>query len=208
MHSFPTKSNKMKVLTTLMVLLLTNLWLSAAIDPYDLVVMEDPTSNTIVFRSTVPLNETTEMVILDFQGRPTFQQQLVAKSYLNKRFSRNGLPDGLYTLVFQDSSGKTEVPLEISDNKVFADIVGATMVAYPLIQLRNQRMLVVNYKNESGKRVNVRLINASGQEVFSEKVEGSTIRRSYQLDQLDPGEYTVLLSSRSMKNYTAAIALE
>ena len=208
MHSFPTKSNKMKVLTTLMVLLLTNLWLSAAIDPYDLVVMEDPTSNTIVFRSTVPLNETTEMVILDFQGRPTFQQQLVAKSYLNKRFSRNGLPDGLYTLVFQDSSGKTEVPLEISDNKVFADIVGATMVAYPLIQLRNQRMLVVNYKNESGKRVNVRLINASGQEVFSEKVEGSTIRRSYQLDQLDPGEYTVSLSSRSMKNYTAAIALE
>lgn len=189
-------------------MLFTTLWLGASIDPYDLVVLEDQTNNTIVFRTTIPVNESTEMAILDLHGQYAFRQQLSAKEFLNKRFSRSGIPNGRYTLLFQDSNGKTEIPFEVTSNEVFADIVGATQVAFPLVQLRQARILVVNYQNESGKRVDVRLTNAQGREVFSEKVEGPTIRRAYQLDQLAAGEYTVTVSSRTFKNYTAAIALE
>lgn len=198
----------MKVLTTLMVLFLTNLGLGAAIDPYDLVVLEDPTTSTIVIRSTIPLKETTEMSIIDQQGGYAFRQQLVGDAYLNKRFSRQGIPNGEYTLVFQDSKGKTEVPFKVSNQTVIANLTEASHVAYPSVRLHQERMLVVNYKNESGKRVDLRLFNAEGQEVFSEKVAGATIRRSYQLNQLEPGAYTLSVSSRSIKNYTAAIALE
>ena len=191
-----------------MATLLTTLWLSASIEPYDLVVLEDPTNNTIVFRSTVPVDENTEMIILDPQGQYAFRQDLAANHFINKRFSREAMPNGNYTLLLQNAYGKTEVPVEISPKGVFADIVGATMVAFPMVQLRDQRMLVVKYNNVSGKRVNVRLTNASGQEVFSEKVAGPTIRRSYQLNQLAAGDYVVTVSSRNVKNYTAAIALE
>ncbi len=198
----------MKVFTILMVMLLCSLGLSATVDPYDIVVLQDPTNNTIVFRSTIPLPEITEMLILNASDQPAFSQQLPANAFLNKRFTARSLPNGAYTLVFKAATGKTEIPLNISDKEFDVNRIAARRISYPVVQLRQDRLLVVNYKNETGKRVNVRLTDAEGNELFSEKIEGAQIRRSYLLEQLEAGDYLVTVSSKSVKNYTAAIALD
>lgn len=190
-----------------MVLLLTTTWLSASVDPYDLVVLEDPTNNTIVFRSTAPLSEVTEMLIVNEDGQHTYAQKLSANSYLSKRFTRRSLPNGDYTFVLRAETGKIEVTFTISEDNFSADILGARKMTYPEVKLRQARLLVVDYKNETGKRVNVRLTDAAGNEVFSEKITGPAIHRSYLLEQLEAGDYVVTVSSKNVKNYTAAIAL-
>ena len=198
----------MKVLTTLMVLLLVSLGMQASVDPYDVVVSEDRTSGTILLRTTIPLANKTEMSILDRAGNSLFSQSLAGNRFLNKRFKRASLPNGDYYLVFSDSLGRTTIPLSVSREAIIGDIQGAIQVIYPTLDLQNKRMLVLYYDNQTGKRVNVRLTNENGDQVFSDQLVGESIKRSYQLKNLDAGNYFVTVSSRDVKSYTAAIALQ
>ena len=187
--------------------LLLSCGLRASVDPYDVVVVEDPTNATVLFRTTVALPYATDLRLLDDGERVIYQQTVAAGAFVNLRLRRNGIPVGNYTLVFTDEKGKTECPFAIVRNALAYDFREARQTIYPRVDLRDERLLVVNYDNDSGKRVNVRLTNEAGREVFSDKVAGESIRRSYQLNELAAGTYTVTVSSTDVKNYTAAIAL-
>jgi len=61
------------------------------------------------------------------------------------------------------------------------------------------RTMVVAYDNKSGQRVDIKIANAKGQTVFSDKVSGvEGVRRAYQLDKLQSGDYKLIVSSRDV----------
>lgn len=198
----------MKVLNIILTLLLLTSGLAASVDPYDIVVVEDETSATILFRSTIPMEHDSELTLVTFNNEVIYQQTISAGTFLNRRIRKEGIPSGSYQLIITDERGSTSIPMTIDRSGMICDITRAKRVFYPNVNLTDKRLLVVNYKNESGKRVNVRLTDAEGHEIFADRLEGESIRRSYQLDQLEAGKYTVTVSSRNVKNYTAAIALD
>lgn len=198
----------MKILSTILTLLFTVSGLCASVDPYDVVVREDRTSETIVMRTTVPFSHDTKLQLLDGNDFAIYSRSFTAGSFLNKRILRSDFLNGNYTLVIADETGRTEIPLHLSRKGISYDAGEGRQLTFPRVDMSKERLLVLNYNNESGKRVNVSLTNEDGQQVFNEQLEGEGIRRSYQLDQLEAGNYTVTVTSRSVMNYTAAIALQ
>lgn len=198
----------MKTLSTILTLLFTVSGLCASVDPYDVIVMEDRTNETIIIRTTVPFLLDAEIQVLDANDFVIYTRSFLAGSFVNKRMLRSDFLNGNYTLVFADEQGRTEIPFNLSRKGMSYDAGKGRLLAFPRVDMRNERLLTVNYTNESGKRVYVRLTNEEGHQVFNEQLEGEGIRRSYQLDQLEAGNYTVTVTSRSVMNYTAAIALQ
>ena len=198
----------MKVFNTIIALLFFVSGLGASVDPYDIVVVGDPTNNTLLLRSTVAFKHDCQLQLLNWEDQAIYVQDLAEGTFLNRRIRQTAIPNGSYTLVMSDATGRTEIPLSLSRSGVVYEVVKAKRTIYPRVDLQDERILVVNYTNETGKRVEVSLTNENGREVFADRTEGQTIRRAYQLDQLEAGNYTVTVSSQSVKNYTAAIALQ
>lgn len=199
----------MKLFATLLTLLFTVSGRCASVDPYDVVVTEDRTTATVILRTTVAVPNDAEIQLFDGQNFVVYYHALSSGEYLNKRILRADFLSGHYTLVFTDRGGRTEIPFQLHRNKAMSfDINDCRHFAYPAVDLRRERMLVVRYPNESGKRVNVRLTNEEGQQVFADKLQGEGIRRSYRLSELKAGKYTVTVTSTSLEDYTTAIALQ
>lgn len=199
----------MKTLTTIVAVLLLSLGLGASVDPYDIIVVEDETNETVLFRSTIAFSHATTVTLESLLIGTIYSIDVATDGFLNSRIRKEGIPTGAYELVITDERGRTVIPFNLNNRSgLRCNYAEARNILYPTVNLKDERVLVVKYANESGKRVNLRLTNADGQEVFAVKLEGETIRRAYQLDQLEAGEYTVTVSSRHVKNYTAAIALQ
>lgn len=199
----------MKVHIILLFLFFASATALASIDPQDLTIQRDVTSNTIIIRSTIALEQLSELRLVDHIGNIVFATSIAAGDFINKRFPIAPFTADKYELIFTDQRGKTMVPMHLkaSDGNL-AQLAKATRQMYPRVTLRAERSLVVDYVNTSGKRVDISIANKDGKTVFSDQVSGETsVQRAYQLDQLACGDYQLIVSARDVKRHSTAFAL-
>ncbi len=197
-----------KVITTLLVLIFATAAAVAAISPFDLTIQRDVTSGTIVFRSTIPMDYAASILIEDLFGNALYEGRLNRGDFLNKRFREAGFTSKNYRLVVVDTLGQTTLPFQLRPAGQLVDFAAADQLFFPRVDLRAERMLVVDYNNKSGRRVDIRIANTDGETVFSDSVNGTkNVQRAYQLNQLSEGDYQVTVSARDIKDYTLAFAL-
>jgi len=194
----------MKLLLTITGLLLATASLLASVDPRDLTVQHDVTSATVIFRSTIPLPENSEVAIANRYGTAIYSDSVAAGNYLNKRFPVSSFNENNYSLVLTDKTGRTIMPLRFNSDKGLVVTDRVKQIVFPSIDLRSERTLVVDYQNQTGRRVNIKIANLEGETLFSDSVNGNDIVRAYQLDRLNAGNYQVIVSTRDIKNHTMA----
>lgn len=196
----------MKYILTLLTLFFASATALASIDPQDLTIQRDPTSGTLIVRTTVAVDQDAAFRVLDRRGNAVYNDSVRAGGFVNKRFPLTAFPPGSYTVELTDQMGATTWPLRPRGNGPVTDLAAAVRVTYPRIDLRDERTLVVDYANRDGKRVSIRIADAAGRTVFSDQVDGK-VQRAYRLDQLALGDYRVVVDGRSLKTYTQDIAL-
>lgn len=200
----------MKVHIILLFLIFASATALASIDPQDLTIQRDVTSNSIVIRSTIALEQLSELRLVDPFGNVVFTSSIPAGSFVNKRFSIAPFTAANYELTLADQSGITTVPMRLgATTGNLADFANASRKLYPRVDLRAERTLVVDYNNVSGKRVNISIANEAGKTVFSDQVSGEkTVQRAYKLDQLESGDYQLIVSASDVKRHSTAFALQ
>ncbi len=198
----------MKIVLNLFCLLVFSSVATASVDPFDIVVLADQSTQSVVFRTTVAFDRTTDFEIYSHSGDLIFQEELAPGTFLAKRFKQDNFGPGKYTVILADELGRTELPVTMSSNNIATDRNQALRTQFPVVDLKSSGVLVVNCRNKPCRRISLRLTDTAGEEIFSEEVDGkATVRRSYQLNQLAAGDYLVTISSKDVQNYTAAITL-
>ncbi len=198
----------MKIVLNLFCLLVFSSVATASVDPLDIVVLADQSTQSVVFRTTIAFDRTTDFEIYSYSGDLLFQEELAPGTFLAKRFRQDNFGPGKYTVILADELGRTELPITISSNNISTNRDLALRTQFPVVDLNSSGVLVVNCRNKPCRRISLRLTDHAGEEIFSEEVDGKAgVRRSYQLNQLAAGDYLVTISSKDVQNYTAAITL-
>lgn len=203
------KASNMRYISVLFTVFLALTQLQASVDPIDVVIMTDPTSNTVVIRSTIPLSRTTRMDLMDDRGNIVYNAELTEGTFFSKRFPAKYLPTGRYLLQLTDERGRTSMPFHINKGRVFYQPQKAAQAFFPNANLKEERMLVVTYPASVGKPYEVALINGDGQTVFSDRSNSSErVRKSYLLDELSAGTYTIAIRANQDRLTSRAITLK
>ena len=198
----------MKLVTTLFLLVFAAATATASIEPQDLTVQRDVTSGTLIFRSTIALEQDAAMSLVDNFGNTIYTDSVAKGKFINKRFPAGVFTATSYQLVVSDQAGRTVLPLKVSDKGVAANFEKAKHLLFPTMDFHSERTLVVACENAGGNRVDIKIADAEGKTVFTDKVSGSEgVRRAYQLDRLKSGQYQLIVSTRDVKNHTTAFAL-
>jgi hypothetical protein len=180
---------------------------SASVNPIDLIIQADPTSHTLTLRTTTHVEADTKVQIVDAYGLTLHTTRLDSGEYLNKRFKLAALPVGTYDVVVRDEQGETRQPLLIGPNGIEADPALATRSFYPQVRL-DQKLLTINYLNTAGSRVNVRLTDAAGNNIISDRLPGEpSLHRAYSLEQLPAGDYYVTVSGGNQLTHTTSVRI-
>lgn len=198
----------MKLLTTIFVLVFASATAFASIDPLDITVQRDVTSGTLIIRSIVGVEHAALVEIYDDLDNRLYADTVVAGGFINKRFPLQGFGRDKLFLIITDEEGRTTQPIKLKTNGNLAEAANAQHLLFPKVDLRDQRMLVVDYKNRGGHRVDITIANTAGETVFSDSVNGrEEVQRAYRLDQLAEGDYQLIVSARDVKKHTTAFAL-
>ena len=197
----------MKLLTSLLLTLLASTTVLASIDPQDLTVQSDPTSQTMIVRTIIPLEQDAALTLTDRNGRVVYKDSVPAGDFINKRFPLKVLNCTEYRLTISDRRGETVQPIRPQNKERIANPAEASRRSFPSVDLHDERTLVVGYANQTGKRVQIRIDDQKGKTVLTDEVDGTTVQRSYQLNRLTSGNYRVTINARDVKNYSTAIAL-
>ncbi|WP_020569430.1 hypothetical protein [Neolewinella persica] len=198
----------MKLITTIFLLMFATASALASINPLDLTAQRDVTSGTLVIRSIVGLENTSLFEVYDDIGNVLYSDSVVAGDFINKRFPAITLVRNTYHLVITDVRGRTTQPLRMDTNGNLLDHTTAEVFLFPRVDLRAERMLVIDYTNKGGRRVNISIANTNGDIVFSDVVNGKEeVQRAYRLDQLAVGNYQLIVSARDVKSHATAFAL-
>lgn len=198
----------MKLFTTIFVLIFATAPAMASIDPLDLTVQRDVTSGTLIIRSTVSLEQAALVELYDDLDNVLHSDTVLAGDFINKRFHLAGFGRNNLKLVVTDGRGRTTQPIRLASTGNLAEVAAASKLLFPRVDLRAERMLVIDYKNKGGRRVDITISNTEGETVFSDSVSGKEdVQRAYRLDQLADGDYQLIFSARDVKNHTTAFAL-
>ena len=181
---------------------------SASINPIDLVVQTDPTSHTLTLRTTLAVNLDTKIQLKDANGLVLHTTALRPGGYLNSRFSLAALPAGEYVVTVTDVQGQTVQPFTIDRKGITADPALASRTFYPRVDLKD-KLLTINYLNTSGSSTRIRLADAQGKAILTDRLpENTTVQRAYSLENLPAGEYYVTVSSADVPSYTTSLRLD
>jgi len=198
----------MKLFTTILLLVFSVATAAAAIEPQDKTVQRDVTSGTLIFRSTIAMPQAAAFELTDALGNVIHLDSVAKGAFLNKRFKAAVFTANTYKVVISDKIGQTILPLKVNTKGAVVNADKVKHLVYPTMNFHADRTMVVAYDNKSGQRVDIKIANAKGQTVFSDKVSGvEGVRRAYQLDKLQSGDYKLIVSSRDVKNHTTAFAL-
>jgi hypothetical protein len=198
----------MKLVTTIFVLLFATASAQASVNPLDLTAQRDITNETLIIRSIVGLERAASIEVFDDLGNLLFADSVGAGNFINRRFSTKSFVRSTYSLVITDTRGRTTqlLRMNVAGNLLSPD--DAEVLLFPRVDLRAERMLVLDYTNKGGRRVNITIANKEGDVVFSDVVNGKEeVQRAYRLDQLADGDYHLIVSARDVKNHATAFAL-
>ena len=69
--------------------------------------------------------------------------------------------------------------------------------------------MTINYLNSTGSSTRIRLADAEGKAVITDRLpESATVQRAYSLENLPAGEYFVTVSSPDVPSYTTSLRLD
>jgi len=197
----------MKTLLLLLSLLVATT-AEASILPIDLIVQADPTSHTLILRSTAEVPRTTTVKIVDSRELELYTAHLDAGDYLSARLRLAALSPGTYAVVISDLRGKTVQPLVTHHRGVTADTDLAVRSVYPRVDL-DDRLLTVNYRLAKTEAISISLADDSGTEVlFDELPATAAVQRAYNLKNLPSGNYHVTVATDEGPAYTSSLRLD
>jgi hypothetical protein len=198
----------MRLIILIFVLLFATTGAQASIDPLDLTAQRDVTGGTLVIRSIVGLERAASFQVYDDLDNLLFTDAISAGDFINKRFTTATFVRNTYKLVITDTRGRTTLLLRMNGSSNLLDLNDAKVLLFPRVDLRAERMLVLDYTNTGGRRVNISITNTNGDIVFSDVVNGKEeVQRAYRLDQLADGDYQLIVSARDVKHHATAFAL-
>lgn len=198
----------MKLFTTILLLIFASASAVASVDPLDLTVQRDVTNGTLVIRSIVGLERAASFEVYDDLSNLVHTDSVIKGDFINKRFPIAGFVRKTYRVVITDTRGRTTLPLRMTTSGNILNLKDATVLIFPRVDLRAERMLVIDYTNKGGRRVEISIANNVGDVVFSDVVNGKEeVQRAYQLNQLADGDYQLIVSARDVKNHATAFAL-
>ena len=181
---------------------------SASINPIDLIVQTDPTSHTLTLRTAAAVDLATKVQLKDGNGLVLHTSKLDSGDYLSGRFVLSKLPSGTYYFEVTDVQGKTVQPFTIDGVGITADPTLATRSFYPQVDLTD-KLLTINYLNSSGSSTRIRLADAEGKAIITDRLpKSATVQRAYSLENLPAGEYFVTVSSPDVPSYTTSLRLD
>ena len=181
---------------------------NASINPIDLIVQTDPISHTLTLRTARAVDLATKVQLKDGNGLILHTSKLDSGDYLSSRFVLSRLPSGTYYVEVTDVQGKTVQPFTIDGVGITADPTLATRSFYPQVDLTD-KLLTINYLNSSGSSTRIRLADAEGKAIITDRLpESATVQRAYSLENLPAGEYFVTVSSPDVPSYTTSLRLD
>ena len=209
MQANRTKLSSMKLFTAFIAVCCLSAGLRASVDPYDVVMATDPTSNTSVIRSTIPMELPATMELVSPRGVGYYQSEVAEGAFLSIRFPAKFLPTGKYILRISTERGRTSLPFEYRKRTIAYSPTEGVRTMYPGVDLRGHRQLIVSYPANEGAELQVALLNPAGQEVFADS-NGASIasRKAYRLDNLSAGTYTLTIATDDKRLHSRELQLE
>ena len=199
----------MKTIAILLLVLSVSASCLASIDPIDVVMLTDPTSNTSVIRSTTPVSQATHLALADQWGTEIHNAEVAAGDFFSLRFAAGTLPKGSYVLLISDTRGRTRLPFEYHLSFITYDPNEGTRTVYPRFTLRDDRQLIVSYSANSESDLRVVLTDANGDAVFQdEHGQAARARKAFQLNQLSAGVYTLTVADNGHHLHSQELRLE
>ena len=181
---------------------------SASVNPIDLLVQTDPTSHTLTLRTTLAVELATKVQLRDANGLVLHTAKLSPGDFLNTRFKLDALPGGTYSVTVTDVQGQTVQPFTVDTYGITSDPALATRTFYPRVEL-SDKLLTINYLNTSGNSTRIRLSDAQGQAVITDRLPGSaSVQRAYSLENLPAGDYYVTVSTADTPSHTTNLRLD
>ncbi len=182
--------------------------LSASVDPLDVLVMQDPTTNSVVVRTLIQLELATKMELKNARGNFLYSGDMTAGTYVSKRFSCDNLPTGRYVLYFTDERGRTSIPFSSRGGAIAFSAVNGLRTIFPAVSLSDDRTLIVSYHGATQEAYEIELLGADGRTVFTDSVRPSqATRKAYQLDNLHAGRYTLTFNTSTLPTRSTNINL-
>ena len=198
----------MKVLFTTLAFVFCVTILTASIDPYDMVILADPTSGSVVVRSTVPLSHAGTLVLEDARGRQLFNGEIAEGGYISKRFPIKYLPTGKYLLTLTDATGRTSLPFNCQHGVANYSPRDGHRTIFPSVNLGRDKKLTISYPASGGRPIEIALRQDDGAAVFTDQVQADVaIRKAYRLNALAAGSYVLTVEQEADIIHRTSITL-
>ncbi|MEM9836920.1 MAG: hypothetical protein AAF828_10480 [Bacteroidota bacterium] len=196
----------MKLITSFFAfLLLSTSIMAKGIEPIKLVLSTAGPSE-LVLKVDEPLQSETKLTIEDINGYVLYQDLLLKDEVVAKQFKLDELPNGKYRIVLSDDIFDVSYPFVVTKRGITVDMNAKVRTYKPILTVKG-RAAQLNYMNPHKKPVVVKIIDQSGEIVFTDRLVGQdVITKTYDLSRLKRRNYRMVVTS-GQKSVTKNLAL-
>lgn len=139
----------------------------------------------------------TQLEVRDAFGTVLMEQAIASGDVYHKVLNLDELPDGTYELTLVTPTRELVQPVMLKDGEVNIDTTQRYVRYLPTVKFSQaNRTLDLNFFNNSGRKVALVLTDVDGEVVHQDALDSiSRIERRYDLSQLRPGSYSLLITT-------------
>jgi hypothetical protein len=148
----------------------------------------------VIIEANIPQAQSANLEIINLGTREIVYDDHLAAPYAHKAvYNLQALPEGKYSLVIEYGNYTHEKEILLTEGKTY--LIKETSYIAPVFKTSGDGKLLVSYLNHSGENVNVSFLRNS-ENFFSDEIGILTsFSRSYDLKNLERGNYSVVLKS-------------
>lgn len=152
-------------------------------------------SNSLLLHIDEPIQEDTQLEILDRRGSILHAQQLYKGEKSGKLFQLAALPEGSYTIQLTNSLHIDRFPFVMQYDGVKLAKEDVSRQFRPVL-VTKAGITNLSFLNEARQKVSVTLQDEEGQEVYTETLEAELqVTRRYNFRQLPQGNYQLVVKT-------------
>lgn len=154
----------------------------------------------VAVEANIPQSESANFEIVNLGTRETLYDDRLGVAGTSKVvYDLQALPEGKYSLIIEHGKMTYEKEILIADEKTY--LVKETSYVAPKFETSEEGNLNVTYFNRTGEPVEVSFFEGSNQ-LFSDVIGiPGSFKKSYNLKNLDNGNYNVILKTGSKSFY-------
>jgi hypothetical protein len=154
----------------------------------------------VIIEANIPQAQSANLEIINLGTREiVYDDHLAAPDVHKTVYNLQALPEGKYSLVIEHGNITHEKEILLTEGKTY--LIKETSYTAPVFETTGDGKLLVRYLNHSGENVSVSFFRNS-ENFFSDEIGIPTsFERSYNLKNLESGNYSVVLKTGNKSFY-------